>query len=397
MFTEPLSPAGPTVLDAPPARDGMAPGALAARAPASIRAFEQRDIPRVAELFLKTFRAGRSDRGPDLCAAIEETYFGSPAYRPETGSIVHVDARGTVDGFMGVITIGLRLGARKLTGGVFSALMADRPDANPEVGVRLARAAIARPLDVIFTDTANRTSLDLSRALRFTVLPTQSLDWMKLLRPAGVGAYAASRGRPRLRRWLGAAASAIDARLPATALTAIDRRPLSGTLDRPVGVADFVGRAPGFLPQHRLRPAWEAEELAWLVARAGARTKNGPLHLREVLDRTGRCIGLYMLYAGPGLVGFALQVVARQGHESQVLGNLVARAEEFGAVAVRGASSPESIAGLIRQPGVVYRNTMSTVARTSDPEVAAALDSGQAMLGGLAGETWARVFGDDFT
>ncbi len=362
-----------------------------------VRPLERGDIPRVAEIFLRTFRDGPSDRTRAVCAAIEATYLGSPSYRSETGSIVHVDPRGRVDGFMGIINIGLRLGDRRLTAGVLSAYMAEGPGANPEIGVRLVRAAVARPLDVVFTDTANRTSLDISRALRFTVLPALSLEWAKVLKPVGLGAHTAARRRPLLRRWMAPPAAAIDAILPARAATAIDRRTIEGTLDRPITPADFVARAGRLVPSDGLRPAWDERELAWLVAQAASRTRNGPLQIREVLDRAGRCIGLYLLYAERGNVGFALQVLMQPGRESQVLGNLIVHAERLGAVAVRGASSPEIIEGLLRQPGVFYRNIMSTVVRTSDPEVMAAIRAGHVRLGGLAGETWARIFGDDFS
>lgn len=385
-----------TSIEASPPRGSRASALSLDSGGGTTRALERADIPRVAELFLTTFRGGHAPPTQELAAAIAATYLDPPAYTPETGSIVHVDARGRVDGFMGVINIDLRLGERTLKAGILSAYMADRPESSPEIGVRLVRAAISRPLDVVFTDTANRTSLDISRALRFSVLPAQSLAWTKVFRPAGAAAYWLFRGRPRLRGWTAPVAAALDRVLPALAFTAVDRRVLEGVDDRAVAAAAFVAAAPSFLPGDALRPAWDERELSWLVRQAGLRTKYGPLHIREVVDRTGRVIGLYLMYAERGGVAYALQVLSRAGRESQVWGNLLARAEKLGAVAVRGASSLATVEGLIRQPGVVYRNVMSTIVRTSDPEASAAVQCGKVLLGGLAGETWARVFGDDF-
>lgn len=133
------------------------------------------------------------------------------------------------------------------------------------------------------------------------------------------------------------------------------------------------------------------------MAQAGLQTKYGPLHIREVVNRTGRRIGLYLLYARRDGVAYALQVLVLPNREEAVIGRLIAQAAELGAVAVRGATSTEITKGLIRQKGIVYHHVMGTIAWARDPEILAAIRGGNLFLGGLAGETWARIVTEDFS
>jgi hypothetical protein len=274
--------------------------------------------------------------------------------------------------------------------------MADDPKINPGIGVSLARAVLARRLDVVFSDTANRTSLDISRALRYRVLPLQSLEWTKVLRPASTAAHLLGRRRPFLRRCLSPVAGALDAALPRVAALDADPRSIEGTADRAIETSSFAAAAGALLDGYALRPVWDEAELAWLMGQAALQTKNGPLHVREVLDPRGRRVGLYLLYARKGAVAHALQVLAAPGGESMVIGNLIRRARNLGAASVRGAASRETVIGLTRQPGIFYRHLMSAIIWTQDAEVAAAIRSGDVFLGGLAGETWTRIFADSF-
>jgi hypothetical protein len=362
----------------------------------TVRSFHAGDIPRVSELFCRTFRSGAAHRQDEVASAIEATYLGSPAYAPEHGSIVHVDPAGRIDGFMGVINISLRIGERRLRAGVLGAYMAEDPRTHPGIGVSLARAVLARRLDVVFSDTANRTSLDISRALRYRPLPLQSLEWTKVLRPAGTAAHLLGRRRPLLRRCLAPLAAALDAALPRVATLDADPRSIVGATDRTIDAAGFAAVAGGLLDGYALRPAWDEAELAWLMGQAALQTKNGPLHVREVLDARGRRAGLYLLYARKGAVAHALQILAEPGRESMVVGSLIAMAKRLGAAAVRGAASREAVLGLTRQPGVFYRHLMSAIIWTQDEEAAAAIRAGDVFLGGLAGETWTRIFADSF-
>jgi hypothetical protein len=347
-------------------------------------------------LFAATFRPGCQRRRDEVAASLEAIYLQSPAYHPDFGSIVHVDPMGQIDGFLGLINITLRLGERRLRGGVLGAFMAEAPHLKPAIGVSLIRGMLARRLDILFSDTANRMSLDISRALHFSMLPLPSLEWARILRPAGTAAHLLRRKQPGLARWVGPGLRVVDKIFPSLTHAAVDARSIEGTTDRAIEPAAFVSAAPALLNGYALRPAWDEDELSWALAEAALQTRNGPLHIREVVERNGRRAGLYLMYAKAGAVAHALQVLAAQGRESAVMGNLIRHAQALGAVSVRGAASREAVAGLTRHPGIFYHHLMSTIAWSPDKEVLAAIRAGDVFLGGLAGETWTRIFADSF-
>ena len=365
---------------------------------ASVRAFTERDIPSVVELFGRTFRPGKRYDADALAACIRATYFEPPAYTPDTGSIVHLDGGGRVDGFLGIIPITMRFEQRIVRGGILSAYMAHDPERNPGIGIGLVRAVRHRGFDVIFTDTANRTSLDIARGLRFITVPAQSLEWVAVLRPAGTALHFLRKRWPRAASWLQPIVRGGDvAYAKLRPSPDADGRSLKGTMVRAIDAATFVDGADAFLESYALKPAWnDRTELGWFVAQAGLQTKYGALNIRDVVDRRGRRVGLYLLYAQPGGVAYALQILARTNHEDIVVANLIADARRLGAVAVRGATSDPILSGLFRQTGIFYHHVMGTTAWTADPDIADALRAGHVLLGGLAGETWTRLVTETF-
>ena len=207
------------------------------------RSLQRQDIPDVCALFARTFRTGKNHDRAALAAAIEATYFTAPDYSEERGSVVHIDDQGKLTGFAGVINIKLRLGARTLHAAVLSSYMADQPETNPMVGVGLIRKLFARN-ELVFGDTANRTSLDISRAMRFEILPFHSLEWLKILKPAGTAVYFLGRRGARWSRALIQPAAVFDAMLPRFAATDIDARSIAKASDRPITEAEFITAAP---------------------------------------------------------------------------------------------------------------------------------------------------------
>jgi hypothetical protein len=337
------------------------------------------DVPRIRDIFTQTFRSGRLSRDASVEACIEQTYLTSPGDRIEPASLVDVDDDDRVRGFMGIITVSARFRGEILRGGILGNYMATDED-RAKSATRLARATLSRGFDFIFSDTANRTSLGISRALKFSMLPLPSLEWVKVLRPCETGAALAKRRVPHLGAVLRPLARACDImgrRLPLAAMAPPDR----GTgLDRAIDVATFMAKAPALIERFPLGPGWDAEELSWLLEQAGRKTRHGALHIREVLD-----------------VAHAIQVIAARNREGVVVDAMIRQAQALGAVAIRGAANPLVVDGLTRQTGIFYRHVAATVVFTRRADLKAAFHSDDAFLGGLFGETWTGLMGDDFS
>jgi len=362
-----------------------------------IRSFKETDIPRVAEIFSKTFRTGKVKNPPRLAACIRDTYFGSPAFQPERASIVHMNAEGIVDGFMGIIPVSYKLGEQVISAGILSAYMSDDPKESPKIGVALARAVISRPFDILFTDTANRSGLAMARALQFVALPHLSLEWFKVFLPFGTWLYFLNKRLPRTAKILRPMASGLDIW---TRLFFSERRATvknsQRVQTRSIDMMEFVTHASNFLSPYNVRPAWEPAELEWFTKQAARQTKNGLLEAYEVHGRGGKQAGLYLLYVRKGGVAYALQVLARPGAEETVMKSLIEVAESSGAVAIRGATTREAVAGLLSCSRIFYRHVMTTVAWSRNPEIVEAIGSGDIFIGGLAGETWSQIVAEEF-
>ena len=362
-----------------------------------VRRFQSRDVPDVCEMFCRTFASGRHADRHEIADAFRQVYLTSPLDQMRSGSLVDVGPAGRIDGFMGMITLSARLDDdRPLRVGVLGNFMATANADRAHVALRLLRATMAHDLDLVVTDTANRTSMSLARSLKFDVLPSHSLEWIKVLRPAGTLRFLLERRLPRLGRTLAPIARLADLgarHLPAAALPEFDVRRYA---DREIDADAFLKRSSALTRRYRLRPDWDEPEFAWLLDQARRKTRNGPLQLREVVDRGGRTLGLYLLHATSGAAACALQILSRRGQEPIVLAALIRRAAEVGAVAVRGNTDPDILAGLSLHDGVIFRQVAASVAFSRDPEVRAAVRSGNVMVGGLLGESWTRFVAAEF-
>jgi hypothetical protein len=123
--------------------------------------------------------------------------------------------------------------------------------------------------------------------------------------------------------------------------------------------------------------------------------RHGPQIRRIVTGRGGKPIGCYIYYGRPGGIAWVLQVLAVGKNYGAVVDDLLRHALENGCVAIRGKTCAGLGEALLTRR-CLYFHRSSTVFRTSDPEVSAALASGDALVTGLAGESWPRLIGHAF-
>jgi hypothetical protein len=366
--------------------------------PGSIRPLMAGDIPRIAAIFLKVFRKSKAVPTTALIDYLGDLYLGAPWHDPECGSLVHIGPDGVANGFMGVVQLNMSFQGRFLRAGVMGAFMVEDHIANRGVGARLLRTYLNGPQDVFFSDTANQISLTFAQKLKFSILPAHSLEWIKVLRPAGVGVQLLHR------KWnwfplaaLRAFARAFDATAGRFCLRqAVFRQDMETLDDRIIDAAAFQKLAPALLDGYALRPNWNPTELGWLIQQAGQKKRYGPLVFHAVYDSRGELSGCYALYAQSGNTALALQIVPREGAQEKLVAAVIRQATDMGCVAVRGEVQPGFMEGLFRMPGVLYRHNGATVVRAINPDVAAAVASGKAFFGGFTGESWTRLSSDVF-
>ena len=97
----------------------------------------------------------------------------------------------------------------------------------------------------------------------------------------------------------------------------------------------------------------------------------------------------------PGGVAFVLQVLAAPKAREAVVDDLLADASRRGAVAVRGRVQPD-LADVLLRRHAVFVHSSSTVVRSGRKDLLSMIQAGEAMITGLACESWSGLIGGFF-
>ncbi|MGI2032712.1 hypothetical protein ACRQ1B_10025 [Rhizobium panacihumi] len=358
-----------------------------------IRDFERGDIDGVARLFQKTFR-GKSKASSSLNACLEHSFFQHPWDEPGIRSKLAVDEDGKLTGFIGVSPARLELEGRQVLAAFAASMMVENPKANPLIGARLLRAFLAGPQDISLTETANRTALGMWQKLGHPLEPGYSFNWMKILRPVSTGVQLAERSIPavRLVRPLG--------RVADRAVAFVRRPQYQGNEGRKLEFRDVTpaefGRALMVLKDvYAMRPRWDAGSLEWFLGEAEQKRSFGYPEWRVAYNPDGRPVAAYAYFAKAGGIGWVLQAVSVPARTGELVEDLFAHADAYGCASVRGAAHPWLIPALM-QRRAIFLGRAFYVAHARDKSLLEPVKAGQALISGLAGESWMRLIGDRF-
>lgn len=361
---------------------------------ASIRPCTVADMPAVAAMFQKNFRSERHPAPAELTTYLRELFLDNPDHDPDLASRVFVDGDGTVSGFIGILPARMTVNGRPIRAAIAGSFMVDRPEANPLAGARLLRAYFAGPQDLSISESANPVSQAMWSRLGARVAGHYSMEWLRVLRPAGF-AVAMAAESVAWTRYGAPVARLVDRAAAGLNALALDGQPAHGMRAADVDSAAMAEMLPGLASTFALRPDWSAQQLAWRLDHARLKERHGPRFLRVVSGRSGAPLGCYAYYGRPGGIAWVLQVLAREKDYGAVVDDLLRHAEDQGCVAVRGKMCAGLGEALLTRR-CLYFHRSSTVFRTTDPEVSAALNSGEALVTGLAGESWTRLIGHVF-
>ncbi|MEX0716069.1 MAG: hypothetical protein WD066_05760 [Planctomycetaceae bacterium] len=371
----------------------------------AIRPFEPDDVPEIAALFARVFRAGRRPNVDALEAYFHSFYFEHPWPEADSPSLVCCDSAGRPRGFFGVLPFPMKLGNRSLRAAIGGNYMVD-PDlvrANPFAGGRLLKAFFEQPRDLTMTDTSNANGRKAWESHGGLTLHSYSLQWLRILRPAGFALAVAGRVKgcgtlSKLARPFGHLTDAVLARVPRNPFVvtrfsgsngheALESREL--TSEALLAGIESLRRTLPLLPDHT------PESLAWLLAEAGKKREFGPL-VGRTLHRNGALVGWYLYYPNAGRWAQVVQLMAKPGQTRDVIEHLFADAIDRGSVAVMGRVHPRQISDLSSLGCVFVDRDTCTQIRTRDPEIREVCLSGGALLTRLDGEWWARFQNDEF-
>lgn len=366
-----------------------------------VRALEAGDVRAVATMFQSVLRKHRSPPTIALVDYMRKLYLDASGQDDGIRSLVHVDDAGRISGFVGVRALPMTLDGRPLRAAICSSLMVDGRERDPMAGARLLKAYIDGPQDLSFSETANEVSVQLWTRLRGAVLPQYSLDWVRVIRPAG---FVASQAKERASAagLLKPAAAAIDGlvrlrlkpgdkRWSAVASHEMPQATRVATIDR----AGFAACCAPLSSHFALRPRWEQLPLDDMLADAGAKPELGELALAAVSSRSGALLGAFAYHAAPGRIGRVLQVLAHPGHAGPVVDALIDDAARRGLCGLRGRTQPALLEAMLPRR-IAFVPVASTVVHSRDADIMRALKDQRAFLNGLAGESWGRLIGGQF-
>jgi hypothetical protein len=352
-----------------------------------VRPLLRDDLDEVANVYEVVARSGADIAPAHVAAYFARTFLDHPWADPELPSLVYVDRRGTISGFIGAHARRFRLDGSRLRT-VCAGQLVTHPRVRIEgAGAFLMRELLAGKQDATFTDTANAASRRMWLALGGRSAELQSLTWLRFFRPwrfAGERAL----GRLGLARAAGVAApvwSALDA------LT-IRTRLLGPTAT--AGGASTVELSPPAIrapletltDAYRLVPDYDDDFLDWVFRELAALPQQGRL-VGAVVRRREQVVGWYAYYLRRGRISEVLQVAALAATIGDVLDALFRSAEAEGAAVLRGRVEPgmlDALAGrrcLLRYDG-------ATLVHSRDPELARTFASADAFVTRLDGAWW---------
>ncbi len=361
-----------------------------------IRNCARDDIPAVAALFQKTFRQAGRKAPASLESYFAEAYLDHPWYDPDIAARVHVSDDGRVTGFVGVFPGRFEHRGRTLRAAIAGTLMVEAPQREPLAGAKLLRSVIKGPQDISLSETTNLISQALWERLGANVVPLMSLDWFRIFHPGKAALSillerhsAAAALAPAA--WLGDAIGGAFMRRASAPAEQAKRV----SVDDSASDEDFVAAILELSQPIEFRPAWSQEDVAWLLNHAAHKERYGPMHRAIIRDGKGGLAGCYLYHGKAGGIGRVLQALARKGDAAQLVGCLFRDAETRGLAALRGRTTPDLIDALLTR-STVFLHRASMAIHPADGEIAETIRVGDALVMGLAGESWTRLVGGEF-
>jgi hypothetical protein len=366
------------------------------------------DLPGLADLWVRVFQRGATREGAEryLREVFVEHAPREEREEREEGitSLVHEDDAGSLVGFVGALPRRMVFRGRAIRAAVATQLMVEPGRRRGFAAFDLLRALFAGPQELTFSDGANERAAAVWQRSGGQVVRLYSIDWTRVLRPASHLRHRLARAGAR---WPARAAAplcrAVDAMAERVARHVLDvdrgsalgvpfGPPVPRLAEEEVSAAAVRALVAEASPS--LYPSYDAPSLDWLLQQAGHTRRHGALRARLCRDARGAQVGWYVYYAKPGGVSQVLQFGGKPGAIGGVLANLLADAHRAGSVAVTGQAEPRWLREITDAQATLSCDSLGVLVHARDPDIAAAVQRGDAFLSRLDGEWWLR-FGAD--
>jgi hypothetical protein len=352
-----------------------------------IRPFRREDTPQVLDLFRTAFLQAGKRVPAGLETYFDRVFFDSPWSDADLPSFVHLGRDGTVIGFVGVQPRPLQLRGRRLRAAVATKLMTSPTAGEPLAAVRLLSRAFSGPQDVLLSDLSNDAGRRIWEGLGGATALLYSLEWQRPVRPARHSlTWLHARGVPNLitqgLRPFGSVADTLVARWGAGRF----RDSFAGYTAEDLPLEVLAARVGELCADRALCPAYDERALQWLLGVAQQNEPGRVLRRRLVRDARGAVIGWFLYFLEPGGVSDVVQLLARKGAGDAVFHMLLSDAWSGGAAMLAGRVEPAIVREMSERHCYFRHAGHWALAHSKQPDVLAAILSGNAFLSRLEGE-----------
>jgi hypothetical protein len=353
-----------------------------------IRALERADLPDATTLFELVMGPGRGRSKATMVAFFERTLFDSPWADSDLPSLVAIDERARVVGFIGAEVRRMRLDERAARVVWCQHFVVDPAARRLGAGALLLRRMFKGAQDATVTDNGSDVVRQMWTGLGGQVLHVKGIHWVRVFRPWRVAAHVATaRGRPRLRAVLRHLAGALDEATRAAAGRHLEPAAVADTATE-LTPTTLLEAMPTIAKRLTLYPSYDEGFLEWLFQELGSEGRRGRLVAKLVQTKDGRTLGWYLYYLRPGWRSEVLQVAAASEHDvGRVLDHLLNHAHAHGSAAVRGRLEPDLVEAIVRRRCLLWHRGGALV-HSADPKLLLAMHSEEALVTRLEGEWW---------
>lgn len=353
-----------------------------------IRPLVRSDIPEVVELYGRVFGPQhKTGFAQGITALFYELFCENPWSNGAPSSVVYED-NGRITGCLGVMPRPMSLGGQPIRAAVLHHFMV-HPQARGRTGLQLLKSVFSGPQD-LFIAEGNESSRKVWEGFGGKAPLSYGLRWTRPLRPSQyVLSYLKHRGLPvsvgHVLAPLCHGFDKITSRLSAQPFRPIPNRTFIEELNED-GLLACLSEVSAC---RSLRPVYDKPSLKWLIERLAQKKDAGIFQKGLVRGENLKVLGWFLYYRNPNGISQVVQIGAKPGFHHEVLERLFYDAWQSGSVAVSGQLDPATIHEFRDKYCIQYLVKDScTLAHTRRPEVADAINQGDAFLTRLEVEWW---------
>ena len=359
-----------------------------------IRAFAEKDIPQVADMFQRLLLTEGSSRRNLPVSALpdyfEQIFFHNPWRDDELPSLVYEDRSGRIIGFLGVMPRPMLLWSQPIRVAISFHFMVEPESRSSLAGVQLLRAFFSGPQDLSLTDGAGPVGRKVWEGMGGTTAFLYSQCWTRILRPSRFALDEIGKRLPfpQIARAFSPLCRISDAAV-ARMLPRFFQKLSSKCSEEELNAESLLNYLPQFSKIRALQPVYDGHSVQWLLKHAEGMDCFGSLKKVLVRDKH-EVVGWYLYYLKPGEVGTVLQIAATKNHFSEILDHLFDHARRHDVVALDGRMEPQYIQELADRY-CYFRLGSWTLIHSHNSELLNVIQRGDVFLTRLEGE-WSLLF-----